>query len=110
MPSSFTTHESEQTLLNKSFNKDTGLLQVETMKTDGVGSRLEASSIVNTKITTSGLTTYVGISAPGTAQSTAKWQCKKIVDDGLGTVTITWADGNGSFDNISTDLTSLSYS
>jgi len=110
MPSTFTTHESEQTLLNKSFNRDTGILQVEPMGTDGVGSRVETSSITNTKIVTDGLTTYIGKSAPGTAQATAKWQCKKIVDDGAGTVTITWADGNGSFDNVATDLSALTYS
>ena len=60
------------------------------------------------KVTTSGSITYVGIAAPGSSQSSAVWQCKKI-DETTGTV-ITWADGNANFDNVSTDLTSLTYS
>lgn len=109
MSSQTVIHESEQNVLNKSFNPTTGLLQVENMKTDGVGSRLETSSIVSTKITVSGNNTYIAKAAPGTSQATAKWQCKKIYDDGAGTVTITWA-GSGSFNQIATDLTALTYS
>jgi hypothetical protein len=60
------------------------------------------------KVTTSGSVTYVGMAAPGSAQSSAVWQCKKI-DETTGTV-ITWADGDANFDNVSTDLTALSYS
>lgn len=100
----------EQAILNSSFNPETGLLQVESMGTDGSGSRTEPTSVVATKITTVDLTTYIAIAAPGTDQASALWQVKRIVDDGAGTVTITWADGNGSFDNIATDLTALSYS
>lgn len=59
------------------------------------------------KVTVVGAVTYIGIANPGTAQATAEWQCKKI-DTTVGTV-ITWADGNGNFDNTSTDLTALSY-
>lgn len=109
MASTTPIHESEQTLLNKSFNPTTGLLQVETMGTDGSGSRVQPSKVVNTKITTSGLTTYIAIAPPGTAQASALWQAKKIVDDGAGTVTITWA-GGGSFNQVATDLSALSYS
>lgn len=101
-------HESEQNVLNKSFNPTTGLLQVETMGTDGVGSRVETSAITSVKITKVGLTTYIGKAAPGTLQATAKWQCKKIHNDGAGTTTITWA-GGGAFNQVATDLTSLTY-
>lgn len=99
----------EQAILNSSFNPDTGLLQVEQMGYDGTGSRTAQSDVVATKITTSGSTTYIGVAPPGTAQSTAKWRCKKIVDDGAGTVTITWAD-SGGFTQVATDLTALTYS
>ena len=61
-----------------------------------------------TKITTSGLITYVATAAPGTAQSSAAWQVKKI-DETSGMV-ITWADGDANFDNVATDLAALSYS
>lgn len=60
------------------------------------------------KVTTSGTTTYVGRAAVGSAQSSAVWQAQKI-DESSGTV-VTWADGNANFDNVATDLTSLSYS
>lgn len=75
---------------------------------DGVSlQRLNASNMA-VKVTVSGTDTYLALAAPGTAQSTAKWQARKI-DSATG-VSITWADGNSDFDNVVTDLTSLSYS
>ena len=62
------------------------------------------------KITVSGSYTYIGIAAPGTAQATAKWRCKRIDESVSGTTIFTWADGDALFDNISTDLTALTYS
>lgn len=108
MASTTPIHESEQNVLNKSFNPTTGLLQVETMETDGVGSRVKTSGVVNKKITTVGDVTYIGVAKPGTAQATAKWQCKKIDSSVSGTKIITWADG-GAFTQAATDLTSLTY-
>lgn len=110
MASTTPIHESEQTVLNKSFNPSTGLLQVEVMEADGSGSRQKTSGVSATKITVSGDYTYIGKAAPGSAQSAAVWQCKKIDASVAGTTVITWADGNGNFDNIATDLTSLTYS
>lgn len=45
--------------------------------------------------------TYVGVAAVGAASTANVWQMKKIVEAGgsLGDLIITWADGNGSFDN-----------
>jgi len=60
------------------------------------------------KVTVSGSVTYVGVAAPGSAQSSAVWQCKKV-DETTGTV-VTWADSNANFDNVATDLTALTYS
>lgn len=60
------------------------------------------------KVTTSGSVTYLALAKPGTAESSALWQARKI-DSSSGTV-ITWADGNTNFDNIATDLTALTYS
>lgn len=57
------------------------------------------------KITSSGGYTYVGEAAPGTAQATAAWRCCRIDSTG----TTVWADGDGNFDNVATDLTALSY-
>jgi len=52
--------------------------------------------------------TYIGKATPGTATSVSLWQIQKI-DTTTGTV-ITWADGNGDFDNIWANRASLSYS
>lgn len=99
---------SEQNIQNSSFDEVYGLLQVETMGFDGVGMGVQPSKNTALKVTTGTDVIYVAKSAPGTAQSSALWQCKKI--DTSSGVVITWADGNASFDNIATDLTSLTYS
>lgn len=52
---------------------------------------------------------YGGKAVPGSITSDPVWQIQKILligDD----VEITWADGNGNFDNIWDDRLSLSYS
>ncbi len=68
----------------------------------------DTSTNVATKMTVNGSITYIATAAPGTPQSTAAWQVRKI-DETSGLV-ITWCDGNTLFDNVATDLTSLSYS
>ena len=60
------------------------------------------------KITVSGSNTYVAIAALGTYQASATWQVKKINVTGGDTV-ITWADSDDNFDNVATDLTTLTY-
>ena len=52
--------------------------------------------------------TYIGKAATGSATSGALWQVQKI-DTTTGTV-ITWADGNGDFDNIWDNRATLTYS
>lgn len=52
--------------------------------------------------------TYIGVALPGTATSASTWQIKKI-DSSSGT-SITFADGNSSFDNEWDERASLSYS
>lgn len=102
-------------ILNDSWDDDTHVLVVEPMVTDGTNLQRQNADALATKITTPlvagqpGPITYIGIAAPGTAQSTAKWQCKKIDSSVTGTTTITWAD-SGNFSQTATDLTSLTYS
>lgn len=52
--------------------------------------------------------TYVGEADTGTATSAASWRIKKI-DTTSGT-TVTWADGDASFNNIWDDRASITYS
>jgi len=55
-----------------------------------------------------GAVTYLAMAAPGTATTTASWQCRKI--DETSGMQITWADGDRSFDNLANNLSGLSYS
>ena len=53
-------------------------------------------------------TTYICTAKPGTAEATAAWQIQKIVE-AASVTTITWADGDGKFDNVAADRASLTY-
>jgi len=97
-----------QEILNAVFDT-VGLLKQQSYESDGTNDIVVISKLVAKKITTSGDDTYVGIAPIGTAQTTSGWQCKKISVSGA-TTTVTWADGNANFDNVATDLTSLTYS
>ena len=80
------------------------------LKVDGNGGLQTVSLAYATRIddvTTTNIT-YIGRALPGTATSSATWQIQKI-DETSGTI-ITWADGNGTFDNIWDSRVSLSYS
>lgn len=100
--------DSEQNILNKSFDTQKKTLAVSTVSTDGTSELYEVSKLVAKKITTSGDITYIATAPIGTAEATDGWQVKKIEASGANTV-ITWADGNAEFDNVATDLTTLTY-
>lgn len=69
----------------------------------------ESSSVRQAfKETVVGLISYLAFAAPGSSQSDPVWQCVKF-DETSGSIT-TWADGNDNFDNVATDLTTLTYS
>lgn len=53
--------------------------------------------------------TYVGKAAAGSSTASAVWQIQKISISGSVT-TISWADGDGNFDNVWNNRASLSYS
>jgi hypothetical protein len=55
-------------------------------------------------------TIYRGTANPGTATSTAAWRCEEITIAADGDVTILFADGNDSYDNVWDNRASLSYS
>ena len=53
---------------------------------------------------------YFGEAVPGTALSSASWRVSRLT---ISTNRIEWADGNGNFDNVFTDVSTvaaLSYS
>lgn len=73
---------------------------VTIQRTVGLATRLdEASATI----------TYVGKAATGSATSAAVWQIQRLTDTGSG-LTVEWADGNDSFDNVWDNRASLSYS
>jgi hypothetical protein len=86
--------------------KINGVVGKKVFNIDSTGNILDGNNAV--KVTIVGSITYVGMASPGTLQASALWQCKKV--DGTSGTVVTWADGNANFDNIATDLTSLSYS
>jgi hypothetical protein len=98
-----------QEIDNWSFDETYNVAVSLPLGSDGTSVLKETSKQVAKKITVSGDNTYIAIAPIGTSQATAGWQAKKIAVSG-GDTTITWADGNANFDNVATDLTSLSYS
>lgn len=93
---------------NSSFDEDFGVNAVEELGYDGLSLQRRVADALAVKVTVVGSVTYVGLAAPGTAQATAKWQCKKI--DGTSGTVVTFADGDANFDNVASDLTALTYS
>lgn len=111
------TYRTEQEIANKSFDEQYG---IETVAPLGYRSDLDAFAPINInpdgtlgrnlalKVVTSGTTTYVGQAAIGSASSAAVWQVMKV-DSSSGT-SITWANGNDSFNNVWNNYASLTYS
>ncbi len=105
---SLDTEFSEQTILNRSYDRGTSALGTESLGYDGTQNlQREVSKMVATKIQTAGNITYVAKAPVGTPQSSASWQAKAI--DTTSGVVITWADSNSNFDNVATDLSTLTY-
>lgn len=102
----------------------TDLIHIETLSTDketkinvnnplgfdGQGYQRLISESLAVKIVVAGSITYIAQAKPGTAQATARWRAKKIDESTPGTTIITWAGGTSNFDNVATDLSSLTYS
>jgi len=99
---------SSQEIDNLTYDEDTKTKLVTPVGWDGDSpQRLNADNFA-TIIVESGTDTYIADAAPGSLDSEAVWKIKKI-DEASGTI-VGWADGNASFDNLATDLPSLSYS
>lgn len=93
---------------NQSFDPEFQTYVMQPLGYDGVSLQRGIADNVAMKITEIGAVTYIAVAAPGTLESAAKWQVKKLDEtDGL---TTTYADGDTNFDNIATDLTALTYS
>lgn len=103
------TKRTSQAIDNFSFDEETLTKVFLPLEYDPSGATLrKVTDNLATKVTESGLVTYVAEATPGSSQSSAVWRVQKI-DETTGAV-ITWADGNTNFDNVATDLTALTYS
>jgi len=60
--------------------------------------------------TTTSDVTYVGEAAIGASGTAASWRIKKIDETTTDMVDITWADGNGNFDNLWSGRGTINYS
>ena len=101
---------SEQTILENVYQPTNKTLAVESYGYDGTLTQRPLAPALAMKVVVVGTLTYLAIASPGTAQTTAKWQARKIDTSVSGTTVVTWADGNAEFDNVATDLTALTYS
>lgn len=54
--------------------------------------------------------TYIGKAKPGSSTSAPVWQIMKLDESSAPDFALTWADGNGLFDNVWANRASLSYS
>jgi len=107
--------DSQETMTNLTLLYGYNGSEWERLITDGSGN-LKISGDINTTSIPYGIrideasatVTYIGKAVPGTATSASTWQIQKI-DTTSGTV-ITWADGNGDFDNEWDERAGYSYS
>ena len=107
------THRSEQGVLNRSFDEQFQVLAVEMLAYNAASNTLDRTTSATTPLATRVDDTstadiiYIGKAAAGAVTSAAVWQICQL-DTSDGTVK-TWADGNGNYDNIWDNRTSLSY-
>ena len=88
--------------------EDTGAAHVHVKASDvSLGAAVDYASLYDQ---VSDVLAYAGKALPGTVTSAASWQIKELVFNAAGDVTVTFADGNASFDNIWDNRGSLSYS
>lgn len=81
---------------------------VSSSSTPATGLIVKAYPPLAQYVKVSGSYTYVGEAEVGTTLATAAWRCKRIYD-ATTTIQVTWADGNANFDNVATNLETLSY-
>lgn len=66
------------------------------------------NATMRTDTSTTPGSTYIGIAVIGSDEADAVWQIQRI-DESSGMVTVLWADGNDSCDNIWDNRASLTY-
>lgn len=118
-PETISSTQNKLHVLGWAWNPDT--LAYVSLTSGGEGTGLEVT-VTNPSLTVSSTgdealrldeasasVSYVGTAATGSGEGSAVWKIKKITISGTVT-SITWADGNGNYDNVWSNRASLSYS
>lgn len=100
-----------QHIFNQSFDRDAQVVVVEPVGFDGQQVQRQNADNMATQLDFNGGENpiYIGLAAPGSLTSEAKWQIKKITYDGSNPTEIKFADGSPSFNQIYDDRASLTY-
>jgi hypothetical protein len=99
-----------------SYSWDSGSLSwvVSTTRGAGVGQEVYVTNLSSDLAVqldvASSTVTYVGKADAGTASSAASWKIFRMTTASDGDLSLEYADGNASFDNVWDDRTSLNYS
>lgn len=99
---------SSQNVLNNVYDQELKSLAVLLKGWNGQDGQTFTPDAMATKVTSASPIYYVAMAAPGTSQATASWQAQKIDTTDSNNIVITWADG-GSFSQVASDLTALTY-
>ena len=104
------TKYSSQAMDNWSFDEDFKQNAVEVLGSDGQYLwRMDSDSMATIIQEDGNGNTYIAKASPGSDKAQPVWKCQKIDESQAGFTIITWADGDPLFNNIATNLPSLTY-
>ena len=118
------TKETEQAILNKSFDPSFDVLAFENLGYDASsGTLVRQATDANGNVLTSNAAKalqykvksdnvniyYLGLAPIGTATSAAAWQIRRMTFTSTD-ISVDWADGDGSSNNVYDDRESITYS
>ena len=114
VPESIASTQNKLHTLGYVWNPNSMAYEVVTSGGSGVGLEVQVTNFAPAYAVrldvTSATNTYVGKALPGVASSSATWRVQRLTSNAEGDLTIEYADGNSSFDNVWDNRASLSYS
>ena len=101
-----------QHIFNQSYDRDAQVVVFEPVGYDGQTVQKQNADNLATQLDFSGGDNpiYIGLAAPGTLTSEAKWQIRKLTYSGDNPTQIKYANGSPNFNQIYDDRASLTYS
>lgn len=100
-----------QHIFNQSFDRDAQVVAIEGLGFDGQNVQKNNADNLAMQLDYNGgdNPVYIGLAAPGSLTSEAKWQVRKLTYDGTNPTVIKYANGSSSFNQIYDDRASLTY-